>query len=271
MNRELLKDYYSINEACSFMSEKLNESFKPFDILFSMGKHDINLCFYHSGFIGVADWYRVIGEILERRIPFDGILVIPHISHIQEVLETEEIFVSDVEPSYWVRHKDKKIRLVEELLKFEEPTVRMVDYSNSIIAKNIPINALIITDDSLIRLIGIFKNKITSIDYDINGKTYLKSVKSNNEFESKSLNLNQTEVSSVTNETIYSTSLLKIQDLAVNEFFYPRKSVDAKQEEVTDWIIHKGNEFDIIVSDNVASAMFTIIKPIDHNPRIRRG
>lgn len=68
----------------------------------------------------------------------------------------------------------------------------------------------------------------------------------------------------------YTTNLLQIQNLAITNFFNPRKNVDARQEEVTKWIIDKGRELGIAVSNNVADSMFTIIKPIDHNPKQRR-
>jgi hypothetical protein len=68
---------------------------------------------------------------------------------------------------------------------------------------------------------------------------------------------------------IYRTDLLNILNQAANEFFNPRKNLDAKKEEVTEWIINKGKENKVNVSSNVADAMFTIIKPKDHNPKKR--
>lgn len=68
---------------------------------------------------------------------------------------------------------------------------------------------------------------------------------------------------------IYRTDLLDILNQAANEFFNPRKNLDAKKEEVTQWIIEKGKENKVNVSSNVADAMFTIIRPRDHNPKKR--
>lgn len=68
----------------------------------------------------------------------------------------------------------------------------------------------------------------------------------------------------------YQTELLKIQNLAIKEFFEPRKKHDPKKEVVKAWIISKGQESQISVSNNIADAIFTIIKPHDHNPKIRR-
>jgi hypothetical protein len=69
----------------------------------------------------------------------------------------------------------------------------------------------------------------------------------------------------------YSTPHLEVMDAAIANFFSPRGDKDAKKEEVVDWIkarmIAAGGDS----SDNVASAMFTIIKPVDHDPRKRRG
>lgn len=69
----------------------------------------------------------------------------------------------------------------------------------------------------------------------------------------------------------YRTDLLTIQELAINEFFNPRKIYDAKKDEITEWLKLKGKELHVEVSDNIADAIFTIIKPNDHNPKIRRA
>lgn len=69
----------------------------------------------------------------------------------------------------------------------------------------------------------------------------------------------------------YTTDLLGILNLTINEFFNPRRSVDAKKDEITEWIKTKGKELKINVSDNVADSIFTIIKPNDHNPKIKRA
>ncbi len=71
-----------------------------------------------------------------------------------------------------------------------------------------------------------------------------------------------------TNE--YSTVLMDILKLAVNEFFNPRKIVDPKKEEVTEWIKSKGMELGVNVSSHVAKSIFTLIKPNDHNPKIKK-
>jgi hypothetical protein len=68
----------------------------------------------------------------------------------------------------------------------------------------------------------------------------------------------------------YETDLLKLLNLAISEFFNPRKIIDAKKEEVTQWLKDKGAELNIVVSDNVADSIFTIIKPKNHNPKIKR-
>lgn len=68
----------------------------------------------------------------------------------------------------------------------------------------------------------------------------------------------------------YETDLLKLLNLAVLEFFYPRRVIDAKKEEVTQWLKDKGANLNIVVSDNVADSIFTIIKPKNHNPKIKR-
>jgi hypothetical protein len=82
--------------------------------------------------------------------------------------------------------------------------------------------------------------------------------------------LSESETSKISTRLEYTTDLLLILNLAINEFFNPRNSQDAKQEEVSEWIENKGKELKITVSKNVADAMFTIIKPHDHNPKIKR-
>ena len=69
----------------------------------------------------------------------------------------------------------------------------------------------------------------------------------------------------------YSTSWLVIQWAAVEKFFKERGSVDAKKEEVVEWIIEEAGNAGLSGSKNIAEAIFTIIKPSDHDPRKRRG
>ena len=69
----------------------------------------------------------------------------------------------------------------------------------------------------------------------------------------------------------YSTSWLFIQWAAIAKFFEKRGAVDAKKEEVVDWIMSNAKEAGLSYSKNIAEAMFTIIKPYDHDPRKRRG
>lgn len=69
----------------------------------------------------------------------------------------------------------------------------------------------------------------------------------------------------------YSTPLLVILNAAIYEFFEPRRDVDPKKADVIAWIkdqMTKANQAD---SENIAQAMFTIIKRLDHDPRKRRG
>lgn len=68
----------------------------------------------------------------------------------------------------------------------------------------------------------------------------------------------------------YSTNWLEIIDAAIAEFFSPRPSVDAKKEVVVEWINNQAIHAGLQESDRIAEAIFTIIKPSDHNPRRRR-
>ncbi len=69
----------------------------------------------------------------------------------------------------------------------------------------------------------------------------------------------------------YSTPYLLVLKAAIEEFFYPRKDVDAKKEEVVEWIKAKALSVGLPESDNIAGAIFTIIKPTDHDPKRRKG
>ena len=71
-------------------------------------------------------------------------------------------------------------------------------------------------------------------------------------------------------ESFTITKLHELQINALQNFFSPRHSVDAKKNEVVEWILEEGKNFTPPVSNNVAEAIFTIIKPTDHNPRKRR-
>lgn len=68
----------------------------------------------------------------------------------------------------------------------------------------------------------------------------------------------------------YTTPYLQVMYEAVTEFFEPRRTVDAKREEVEAWISTRLQAAGTEGSKRIASAMFTIIKPSDHNPRKRR-
>jgi hypothetical protein len=69
----------------------------------------------------------------------------------------------------------------------------------------------------------------------------------------------------------YSTPLLEIQKDAIAEFFVPRRDKDPKKEEVIQWIMDRMHVAGLPESKNIAAALFTMIKPLDHNPRKRRG
>jgi len=69
----------------------------------------------------------------------------------------------------------------------------------------------------------------------------------------------------------YPTPLLQMLNAAIAEFFEPRRNVDAKKGEVVEWIKSKMIASGMADSDNIAAAIFTIIKPADHDPRKRRG
>ncbi len=83
--------------------------------------------------------------------------------------------------------------------------------------------------------------------------------------------LDQKQQTNSSNETFSLTPLHELTIKAIKEFFSPRKSIDAKKEEVVEWIVNNGKTLSPPVSVNIAEAIFTIIRPIDHNPRKRRN
>lgn len=68
----------------------------------------------------------------------------------------------------------------------------------------------------------------------------------------------------------YSTSWLKIQQATIAQFFSPRRNPDAKKEEVVDWIKTQALEAGLPDSNNIATTIFTIIKPENHDPKKKR-
>jgi hypothetical protein len=71
--------------------------------------------------------------------------------------------------------------------------------------------------------------------------------------------------------TNYTTPYMEIMKETIATYFEPRRAKDAKREEVVDWVTKRLIEVGIGDSKNIATAIFTIIKPTDHNPRKRRG
>jgi hypothetical protein len=68
----------------------------------------------------------------------------------------------------------------------------------------------------------------------------------------------------------YTTTTLSILDATIAEFFDPRRETDAKRDEVVAWIKIQMTRKGMTDSDNIAKAIFTIIKPEDHNPKKKR-
>ena len=83
--------------------------------------------------------------------------------------------------------------------------------------------------------------------------------------------LDQKQQTTTNNESFSFTPLHELTMNAIKEFFSPRKNIDAKKEEVVEWIVNNGKSLNPPVSVNIAEAIFTIIRPIDHNPRKRRN
>lgn len=69
----------------------------------------------------------------------------------------------------------------------------------------------------------------------------------------------------------YSTVYLGVVHEAISKFFKPDRNTDPKKDEVVTWIKSRFEEMGLNSSNRIAEAIFTIIKPADHNPRRRRG
>ncbi|WP_272993699.1 hypothetical protein [Porticoccus hydrocarbonoclasticus] len=76
---------------------------------------------------------------------------------------------------------------------------------------------------------------------------------------------------STTDPADYSTPHLEVLRDAINHFYNPRRDLDPKRDEVVEWISDRLRERGQSDPGSIARAMFTIIKPPDHNPRRRRG
>lgn len=77
-------------------------------------------------------------------------------------------------------------------------------------------------------------------------------------------------ISQATKSNSYSTAYIEVLQEAISQFFEPRHDVDPKKAEVVEWV--NGRLADMgMPSENIAQAIFTIIKPPDHSPRKRRG
>lgn len=68
----------------------------------------------------------------------------------------------------------------------------------------------------------------------------------------------------------YSTAWLAIQQATIAQFFNPRRNPDAKKEEVIEWINTQAVSAGLGESNNIASTIFTIIKPDNHDPKKKR-
>lgn len=68
----------------------------------------------------------------------------------------------------------------------------------------------------------------------------------------------------------YSTPWLDLINAATKEFFNPRRNPDAKRDEVIEWLKQQAIKSGLPDSGNIASAIFTIIKPENHDPKKKR-
>lgn len=74
----------------------------------------------------------------------------------------------------------------------------------------------------------------------------------------------------IVTEPAYSTAWMNIQQSSIAKFFNPRRNPDAKKEEVVEWIKSAALAAGLPDSQNIASTIFTIIKPENHDPKKKR-
>lgn len=85
-----------------------------------------------------------------------------------------------------------------------------------------------------------------------------------------SVSKRETESGCPESKVPYSTAWMAIQKGAIAQFFNPRRNIDPKSEEVVEWIIKEAAKAGLKESRKIAGAIFTMIKPYDHQPRKRR-
>jgi hypothetical protein len=67
------------------------------------------------------------------------------------------------------------------------------------------------------------------------------------------------------------TPWLSILIEAIHQHFPEGREIDPKKASVVEWILGKAKKEGITESENIANAIFTIIKPQNHNPKKRKG
>jgi hypothetical protein len=67
------------------------------------------------------------------------------------------------------------------------------------------------------------------------------------------------------------TPWLSILIEAIHQNFPEDREIDPKKANVVEWILEKAKKEGIAESENIANAIFTIIKPQNHNPKKRKG
>jgi hypothetical protein len=67
------------------------------------------------------------------------------------------------------------------------------------------------------------------------------------------------------------TPLISILIEAIHQHFPEGREIDPKKASVVEWILEKAKKEGITESKNIADAIFTIIKPLNHNPKKRKG
>ena len=78
------------------------------------------------------------------------------------------------------------------------------------------------------------------------------------------------KINPANNAKPYLTKWMEVQEGAIREFFNPRRNPDAKSEEVVEWIHKTAKNIQLKESNNIAEAIFSIIKPENHDPKRKR-
>lgn len=250
----MLKRYYGLNEAAEFLSSEHKQQIQPSDVLEMAARGEIRLCLWCDGLLAVFEYQEPVQspKFLKTAGSFRGYIHMPSsaIAPRGGKHRFEQVFIFDEMPpsqeperpsvSYpqflgFVGHQD-------DLFNMGEAGIRDALASGSLLIPFTPtIDEIVVPAADLLAL-----SPAKTTPHSKSGVACL-------------------------HDAAYSTPYIAIMNAAIAEFFAPRRNVDAAKPEVAAWVMKQMEISGITPSNNIAEAIFTIIKPFDHDPRKRRG